>query len=151
MVLGISEDGTTAGMAAVEMPWPLAVPIDSSSSSSSDGVRNAGEAAVANGKNYSSSGAAAATAAAEAKAAVVAVNGVVADASGSAGCGMPTAAAAAAINKYLREAHCIEVPVACVGGRLFVRISAQIYNNVGDYQALADAVLGLAAAAARQQ
>lgn len=149
MVLGISRDGTTAGMAAVEMPWPLSIP-HSSSSSSSNGVCRAGEA----GEGGSYSGLDNAPAAAEAAAAtavIVAVNGVAADAGGVGAWEYPSAAAAAAINKYLREVHCIEVPVACIGGRLFVRISAQIYNSISDYQALADAVLGLAAAAAKQQ
>jgi pyruvate/2-oxoglutarate dehydrogenase complex dihydrolipoamide acyltransferase (E2) component len=192
MVLGINQDGTTAGMAAVEMPWPLAVPNDSSSSSrakieacgagilaaqgSSSSPYNASAAAAAaeeplkvvtvavNGTAAeahipaTAAAAAAATAAAAVPATVVAVavNGAAVEADVAAALALgsaaawaqPSAAAAAALNKYLREVHCIEVPVAYVAGRLFVRISAQVYNNIGDYQALADAVLGLAAAAA---
>ena len=33
-----------------------------------------------------------------------------------------------------------QVPIACWGGRLWVRISAQLYNELADYQRLADAV-----------
>lgn len=34
----------------------------------------------------------------------------------------------------------MQVPVACWEGRLWARISAQYYNTLADYQALADAV-----------
>jgi hypothetical protein len=146
LVLGINKDGTTAGMAAVEMPWPLAIP---TSSSSSNVVGKAADPA-ADGSSSSRSDNAPAAAAVN-----VAVNGIAAAANAPAAGGpswdAASAAPALAINKYLREVHCIEVPVACVEGRMFVRISAQIYNNIADYQALADAVLGLAAAAAPKQ
>ncbi|MEO8104351.1 MAG: aminotransferase class V-fold PLP-dependent enzyme, partial [Betaproteobacteria bacterium] len=36
----------------------------------------------------------------------------------------------------LREHH-IEVPVIAIDGRLWVRISAQVYNELADYEALA--------------
>lgn len=36
-----------------------------------------------------------------------------------------------------------QVPVACMEGKLWVRISAQYYNTLEDYQALADAVRDL--------
>ena len=36
----------------------------------------------------------------------------------------------------LRE-HNIEVPVMAINGRLSVRISAQVYNELADYEALA--------------
>lgn len=36
-----------------------------------------------------------------------------------------------------------QVPIACWGGRLWVRISAQLYNELADYQRLADAVCEL--------
>jgi hypothetical protein len=39
----------------------------------------------------------------------------------------------------------IECPVKCIQGTLYVRISAFIYNCTDDYQALASAVLTLAA------
>ena len=39
----------------------------------------------------------------------------------------------------LREEHHIEVPVFPIEGRLWVRISAQVYNELSDYQALARA------------
>ena len=38
--------------------------------------------------------------------------------------------------KLLRE-HNIEVPIHAIGGRLWVRISAQVYNEMSDYEALA--------------
>jgi hypothetical protein len=187
MVLGISQDGTTAGMAAVEMPWPLAIPDSSSSSRRHEAAAAGGTPAEGSGTSssidnaFTSAAAAAAeepaktdavavnctaveaVAAAVAAAAkpastviAVAVNGAAVEADVAAALAVdstaaraqPSAAAAAAFNKYLREVHCIEVSVAYVGGRLFVRISAQVYNNIGNYQALADAVLGLAAAAA---
>jgi isopenicillin-N epimerase len=37
----------------------------------------------------------------------------------------------------------IEVQVHAAQGRLYVRISAQIYNEIGDYERLADAVITL--------
>ncbi|EIE25754.1 PLP-dependent transferase [Coccomyxa subellipsoidea C-169] len=44
------------------------------------------------------------------------------------------------LHEMLRTRFKIEVPVACWEGRLWVRISAQYYNTLEDYQALADAV-----------
>lgn len=41
----------------------------------------------------------------------------------------------------------IEVPVKVLSGRLYVRISAQIYNDMQDYEVLRDAVLDLAGGA----
>lgn len=43
--------------------------------------------------------------------------------------------------------YAIEVPVKTLKGRLYVRISAHVYNVIADYQKLADAVLAIAAAA----
>ena len=40
--------------------------------------------------------------------------------------------------KLLRE-HSIEVPIFAIDGRLWVRISAQVYNELSDYEALARA------------
>lgn len=51
-------------------------------------------------------------------------------------------AAAAALHGRLRERR-IEVPVACVGGELWVRISAQVHNEMADYARLADAVASM--------
>lgn len=48
---------------------------------------------------------------------------------------------AVAINRHLWEKHRIEVPVIAFADRLWVRISAQIYNDLGDYRRLADALL----------
>ena len=54
----------------------------------------------------------------------------------------PTAAAIQV--QYLLLAH-IQVPVACAEGRLWVRISAQIYNRPEEYERLAAAVEGMRA------
>ena len=37
----------------------------------------------------------------------------------------------------LRREHAIEVPIIAINGRLWVRISAQVYNELSDYEALA--------------
>ena len=52
---------------------------------------------------------------------------------------------AIALHDLLREQHCLEVPVACYEGRLWVRLSAQMYNSVEDYEVLAGAVQALRA------
>ncbi|PRW50812.1 class V aminotransferase [Chlorella sorokiniana] len=57
----------------------------------------------------------------------------------------PSGALAATIHAALRREHSIEVPVACAGGRMWCRISVQVYNELSDYQQLADAVKQLAA------
>jgi selenocysteine lyase/cysteine desulfurase len=44
----------------------------------------------------------------------------------------------------LLEDHRIEVPVVVHGGRRFVRFSVHVYNDVEDYERLADAVMTLA-------
>jgi isopenicillin-N epimerase len=41
---------------------------------------------------------------------------------------------------WLWHAHRIEVPVLPINGRLWIRISAQIYNELSDYEALANAL-----------
>lgn len=56
---------------------------------------------------------------------------------------LPIADAATADNarrwhQLLWQAHRIEVPVQAFNGRLWVRISAQVYNELLDYEALAD-------------
>jgi selenocysteine lyase/cysteine desulfurase len=40
----------------------------------------------------------------------------------------------------LIDASRIEVPVKCVQGRLYVRLSAHLYNQLSDYERLADAM-----------
>ena len=55
-----------------------------------------------------------------------------------------TPAAALLVNSMLWRRHRIEVPVFCLDNRLYVRISAQAYNEPADYERLADAVLELA-------
>jgi len=52
--------------------------------------------------------------------------------------------AALALNRRLWRRHRIEVPVFPLDGRLHARISAQAYNEAGDYERLASAILGLA-------
>lgn len=44
------------------------------------------------------------------------------------------------LNRHLQKVHGVQVPVSVWEGRLWVRVSAQIYNTLGDYQALADAI-----------
>jgi hypothetical protein len=53
----------------------------------------------------------------------------------------PAAGTAAALHALLRHRYRIEVPVLCIRGALYVRISAQIYNELGEYRRLAEAVL----------
>ena len=36
--------------------------------------------------------------------------------------------------------HRVECPIKCLAGALYVRISAAIYNELGDYEVLAAAV-----------
>jgi isopenicillin-N epimerase len=54
-----------------------------------------------------------------------------------------TPEAARALNNELWERHRIEVPVVAIGVDLWVRISAQIYNESKDYERLATAVAKL--------
>lgn len=53
----------------------------------------------------------------------------------------PSAATAAALHALLRERYRIEVPVLCLRRRHWVRISAQIYNELDEYRRLAAAVV----------
>lgn len=46
------------------------------------------------------------------------------------------------VQEWLHHEHLIEAPVKCLEGRLYVRISAHIYNCIADYQRLAWAVRG---------
>jgi selenocysteine lyase/cysteine desulfurase len=39
--------------------------------------------------------------------------------------------------EILHHEHAIEVPVKCLEGRLYVRVSAHIYNTIDQYQHLA--------------
>lgn len=50
-----------------------------------------------------------------------------------------TLADAKRLHDRLWEHHRIEVPVQCIGGRLWARISGQVYNQPEDYDPLADA------------
>jgi isopenicillin-N epimerase len=54
-----------------------------------------------------------------------------------------TAEAALALNNALWERHRIEVPVMAMGSQLWLRVSAQIYNDLSDYEQLAAAVAAL--------
>lgn len=53
----------------------------------------------------------------------------------------PTLDSAAQIRARLWDTHRIEVPIVAFADRLWVRISAQIYNDLADYRRLADALL----------
>lgn len=44
------------------------------------------------------------------------------------------------VQDALHYVHHIEVPVKCVAGRLYVRLSGHVYNSLQDYEKLADAV-----------
>jgi selenocysteine lyase/cysteine desulfurase len=46
------------------------------------------------------------------------------------------------LHDRLHDDYGIEVPISSWDGALWVRISAQIYNTMADYQRLADAVGG---------
>ena len=54
---------------------------------------------------------------------------------------LPPLAQPQALRERLWEGHRIEVPVIAFGGRLWVRISAQVYNESDEYTLLAAAVL----------
>jgi selenocysteine lyase/cysteine desulfurase len=131
--LGIATDGSTAGLVAIELPWPLQIPPRSSSSNSTAEASTAVRVAVNRVQPSSST------------------VSVPDDAKGSDGKGSsergPTPADAAALNLLLREQYSIEVPVACVSGLLFTRISAQIYNTMADYGRLRDVICGLRSSA----
>lgn len=61
--------------------------------------------------------------------------------------GEATAERARALFRRLGEEHAIVAPVFGLAGALWLRISAQIYNDTSDYQRLAEAVRHLARAA----
>lgn len=140
LVLGLRLDGSSAGMVAVQLPWPLYLHQHSS-----------------NSNGYSSDPSAAVTSKTSSSTASHAVYGSCKGLDGSASRAEaqegghdagkaltgPTSADATALNKLLRECYKIEVPVACVEGKLFCRISAQIYNSMEDYARIADVVCRL--------
>lgn len=51
------------------------------------------------------------------------------------------------VQNYLHFTHTIEVPIKRVQNKLYVRISAHIYNELAEYRRLADAVLQLSLSA----
>ncbi|KAG2490959.1 hypothetical protein HYH03_010636 [Edaphochlamys debaryana] len=55
----------------------------------------------------------------------------------------PTAPDAGRLQRWLRGERRIEVPVIAVDGRLFVRISGAIYNDLSDYEQLGEAIQSL--------
>jgi hypothetical protein len=63
---------------------------------------------------------------------------------GGTGAVTPCSEDASWIQNHLHFRRAIEVPIKLLGGRLYVRISAHVYNELGDYERLADAVLALA-------
>lgn len=52
-----------------------------------------------------------------------------------------TSADAKFIQDTLHHTFAIEVPIKCVDGKLYVRISAHMYNSLADYEQLADVLL----------
>lgn len=125
LILGIGTDGSTAGMVAVQMPWPIAL-VSSSTSSNKDRC-NPNQDNPAAAVTQVNSG-------------QVVVHKELQPGKSAEELSAPTADAAVALNKLLRNEYKIEVPVACVAGMLWCRISAQIYNSLQDYQRLADVV-----------
>jgi isopenicillin-N epimerase len=122
-VLGIAADGSTAGMVAIELPWPLAI----DSGGNGGGCEQQPQVRLA-------------------------VHGVVQQQQQQSqlqdvGGLPPTADDAGALNLALRTRHAIEVPVACIDGVLWVRISAQVYNHMADYERLRDVIGGMKAGA----
>jgi selenocysteine lyase/cysteine desulfurase len=128
-VVGVAADGVTAGLVAVRMPWPLAMPSTSSSRHSRHSSAAADEQLPLAAVRVNS-----AQQQADADKAAAAADGSPAP---------PTPDDAAALNLLLRRQHRIEVPVAAVAGLLWCRISAQVYNSMADYERLRDVVLGL--------
>lgn len=52
----------------------------------------------------------------------------------------PHVSDASVVQGWLHSTHGIEVPVKSVRGKLYVRLSAHAYNELADYQRLADAI-----------
>jgi isopenicillin-N epimerase len=51
-----------------------------------------------------------------------------------------TRESAYALHERLQNDHRVQVPVLAIGGALWVRVSAQVYNDMDDYERLADAL-----------
>lgn len=56
------------------------------------------------------------------------------------GTALMTSAHAKFVQDTLHHAHAIEVPIKCVDGALYARVSAHMYNSLADYDRLAQAV-----------
>jgi selenocysteine lyase/cysteine desulfurase len=56
------------------------------------------------------------------------------------GCFTSTSTHAKSIQDLLHFEHSVECPVKCISGRLYVRITAHIYNVIDDYAKLGEAV-----------
>ncbi|GAX74265.1 hypothetical protein CEUSTIGMA_g1714.t1 [Chlamydomonas eustigma] len=54
--------------------------------------------------------------------------------------GAATSTDAKLVQDILHHRFCIECPVKCIQGILYVRVSVQIYNEMGDYQKLGKAI-----------
>ena len=52
-----------------------------------------------------------------------------------------TSAHAKSLQDHLHFVHRIEVPIKLIAQRLYVRISAHVYNNLHHYEKLADAIM----------
>ncbi len=51
-----------------------------------------------------------------------------------------TRESAYALHERLQNDHRVQAPILAIGGALWVRVSAQVYNDMDDYQRLADAL-----------
>jgi hypothetical protein len=47
------------------------------------------------------------------------------------------------LQEILHHEHHIEVPVKCLEGRLYVRLSAHVHNSLDQYERLAQVVKGM--------
>merc|ERR1712232_501763 len=47
------------------------------------------------------------------------------------------------LQDFLHDKHRIEVPIKCIGGVLYVRISCHVYNKIEEYENLAQAITTL--------
>lgn len=57
--------------------------------------------------------------------------------------GAATSTDAKRVQDALHFGHRVECPVKCVGGKLYVRVSAHVYNDQSDYQRLAESALAI--------
>ena len=164
IVVGLGKDGESAGMLAVQLPdelWVEAVEVEVANRGLANGVLNedgSGEPKAsaaarptrgapeeqeefASGHEDMGQGE---TAAAVKGGGANGSDDTTAPKQGSSRVRLPVSpSGAAALNLLLRQKYRIEVPVACVGGALWVRVSAQVYNKREDYGKLAAVIGGM--------